>query len=217
MLAEQPDKDAGGTASTTGGASGDESLLTDKPHVVVNLPKSADRWVLFFEPAARNSGHSKAIPGSKQDIQIVAGFQDDSGLRAYTKEEFAELGVTWEVFVRIARKNLAKLHDEVVVRQLRTGDDDLLAYHLSGDSPVLAGICLAPDFLLKYGDQLGPAPLVLIPNSREVFIVPRSQPLLDLLKGSVVKKYRGSDSPISMEIYLIQPSGINAVGQLTAD
>lgn len=171
----------------------------------------AGRWHLMVEPSFMRSEFSNPIPGSAKTIIAPAIVRGDfvTFLDGDTREN---LGLKIDSIERVARKNASDELAKLTPRMLRDAQGVIQAAVIDSDRPIVAATVLAPDFIQKFEAVLGPNLLVAIPNRYRVYVYPELASKFEATADAVLNDFRLTPYPVSMEIFRISPSGLEAIG-----
>lgn len=155
---------------------------------------------------------AEPVAGSKT-VVLAPGLLRGEDLRSLTREEADRLKIDLAAARRVARANasaeLARLEPEYV----RDARGVILYARLDSDRPVVASAVLAPDFLEKFRDTLGPDVLVAIPNRYRAYVYPALAETFGDTSELVLRDYELSGHRVSRELFRVTPQGLRAVGE----
>ncbi len=151
------------------------------------------------------------IPGTKVTVLTPALIKD--GEVNYLKKDDAQrlkldLDSVRRIAATTASAELAALTPEYV----RDSHGVALYARLTGESPTVASVVLAPDFAEKFADVLGPDLLVAIPNRSRVYVYPALASKFEQTADLVLRDYELAPYPVSKEVFRITPQGLRATG-----
>ena len=183
-----------------------------------------DGWHLMVEPSFLHdpvswpvSRLNTAPDGSNSltddaSVVLVPARLVDSDVTPMTASEARQLHATQETVLAAtippASKLLATLKPEYV-----RGANQVIQYAiLQSESPFTASTVLAPEFVSKFADTLGPEFLIAIPNRNRLFIFPKLSPAYKSLADVVIGEYESSPNPVSKEVFQIRDGKLIAIG-----
>jgi hypothetical protein len=168
-------------------------------------------WRVWLEPNFMRPTSAQAIPGAKATT-LAAGTWTDGDLKPFTKAEFETLGLTWEEF--FARATARASADLATLKPRFERDvKKIITYAtLSSDQPIVAAAVLAPEFLELWQDNLGEKVIVVIPNRFTAFIFPHLVSDYPAYGPMVLRAYRETAYPVSVEVFEVSESGWRCIG-----
>jgi hypothetical protein len=174
-------------------------------------PAPETRWALLPEPAFLRPDYAFPIAGTKATILTPALVKGDE-VRELKKADAARLNLDMDSIRRVAAANasaeLAKLTPDYV----RDRHGVIQFAVLSADSPAVAGVVLAPDFLDRFADVFGPDILVAIPNRHRIYVYPALASKFQSTSELVLRDYETSGEAVSKEVFRVTKDGLRAVG-----
>jgi hypothetical protein len=137
-------------------------------------------------------------------------------LETYSAAEWAALRVPWEAFAATARKNASADLAALKPRFERDRRGSILYAELRAERPIVAAAVLAPDFLEKWADTLGEKVVVVVPNRSVAYIFPRLASEWPAYAPMVLRAYRETAHPVSVEVFEVSPEGWRCLGAYEA-
>jgi hypothetical protein len=122
------------------------------------------------------------------------------------------LGVKLDSVGRIARQNASEELAKLEPRYIRDRKGIVQMAVIDSDRPVVAATVLAPDFIKKFEDILGPDLLVAIPNRYRVYVYPALASNFERTADAVLADYEMTPYPVSKEVFRVTPRGLETVG-----
>jgi hypothetical protein len=83
---------------------------------------------------------------------------------------------------------------------------------LNSEDPPAAAAVLAPDFIERFRDSLGPDLLVAIPNRHRVYVFPKLASRFQHAADLIIRDYETSAWPVSKEVFEIHDGVLRAIG-----
>jgi hypothetical protein len=168
-------------------------------------------WRIFLEPKFLRSPVTSPVPSAKQ-TEFAAGLLADSELQVLARDEFAAFGIEWEKFAERARQNATSDLTSLKLRFERNSRKAIVYGALESEKPIVASAVLAPGFLDLWKDTLGEKVLVAVPNRNTAYIFPRIASDYQSYYPMVIRAYRESTHPVSMEVFEVSKTGWKCVG-----
>jgi hypothetical protein len=168
-------------------------------------------WRVFLEPKFLRSPVTSPIP-SAQRTEMAAGRFTDGELQLLTKEEFAALGSEWDKFAARARQNASTDLASLKPRFERNSRKTIVYAALESEKPIVASAVLAPGFLDLWKDTIGEKVLVVVPSRFAAFVFPPIASDYQSYYPMVLRAYRDSTHPVSVEVFEVSKSGWKCVG-----
>lgn len=129
-----------------------------------------------------------------------------------TRETFDRLGLNMESIRRVARRSASEALATLEPRIMRDEKGVAQFAILESEKPIVAATVLAPDFIAKFSEILGPDLLVAIPNRYRVYVYPALASQFEKTADFVLSDNEVSAYPVSTEVFRITPDGIKAIG-----
>lgn len=168
--------------------------------------KRLEPYLLLPEPAALRTNLSQIPPGSHHTVLSPAHETAGApGVKVYSKEEFARLGIGLDAFIERAKASaesrLKELEPDFVKDE--TGKTRYAVYR--GDSPLIASLLAAPS-LGKGLTKLFEGDLwALAPDRHSLFIFPAKPELLAEFSDDLYERYKTDPYAASCEVFLLKP------------
>lgn len=168
--------------------------------------KRLEPYLLMPEPAALRTDLSQIPPGSHHTVLSPAHETAGApGVKIYSKEEFARLGIGLDAFIERAKASaearLKELEPDFVKDE--TGKTRYAVYR--GDSPLIASLLAAPS-LGKGLNKLFEGDLwALAPDRHSLFIFPAKPELLAEFSDDLYERYKTDPYAASCEVFLLKP------------
>ena len=176
--------------------------------------ESADErnWRVWLEPRSTHAPVTLPIAGADR-TEVCAGFMEEAGPRAMTKEELAAMGIGMEKFAARARENASADLAKLKPRYTRNAKRVIEYAELRSARPVVAGAVLAPKFLALFRETLGEKVLVVVPNRFTAFIFPPLAGNHADYAPMVLAALGATAWPVSVELFEVSTDGVRCVGR----
>jgi hypothetical protein len=168
-------------------------------------------WRVLLEPKFLRSPVTSPIPSAKR-TELAAGRDVSGELQLLTKDEFNALGIEWEKFAQRARQNAAADLASLKPRFERNSRKTIVYGALESEKPIVASAALAPGFLELWKDTLGEKVLVVVPSRYAAFVFPHIASDYQSYYPMVLRAYRDTAHPVSVEVFEVSKSGWKCVG-----
>lgn len=169
------------------------------------------RWFLLPEPAYMRPPFEISIEGTTQTVLTPALIKGDQAT-ILTRETFDRLGLNLESIQRVSRASASAALAELEPQYVRDQKGVAVFAILQSSRPIAAAAVLAPDFVEKFRDTLGPDLLVAIPNRYRVYVYPALASRFERTADHVLADYKVSAYPVSKEVFRVTSGGIQAIG-----
>ena len=169
-------------------------------------------WRIWLEPKSAHASVTLPIAGAER-TELCAGFIEEEGPRAMTREELAGMGIEMARFAARARENAAADLAGLKPRYVRNRKKVIEYAELHSGRPVVAGAVLAPKFLALFRDTLGEKVLVVVPNRFTAFVFPALAGNHADYAPMVLEAQRATAWPVSVELLEISSEGVRCVGR----
>ena len=162
-------------------------------------------FILLPEPRAMRTERSQPLPAAKATV-ITAARQiaEAPGVRTYTADEFAKLGISLDTFVERARaaadRRLAALQPDYV-----RDEAGRLRYAVyRGDSPLLASLITAPSLNVIFQKIFGAEAWAVLPDRNSLYIFPARPEALAEFTVDLRDRFDSNPFAASPEIFLLK-------------
>ena len=169
-------------------------------------------WRVWLEPRSSHAPVTLAIAGAERTV-LCAGFMEEEGPRALTREELAGMGIEMARFAARARANAGTDLATLKPRYVRNKQRVIEYAELHSERPVVAGAVLAPRFLAMFRDTLGEKVLVVVPNRFTAYVFPALAGNHADYAPLVLAALRATAWPVSVELLEISSEGVRCVGR----
>ena len=176
--------------------------------------ESADErnWRVWLEPRSTHAPVTLPIAGADR-TEVCAGFMEEAGPRAMTKEELAAMGIGMEKFAARARENASADLAKLKPRYTRNAKRVIEYAELRSARPVVAGAVLAPKFLALFRETLGEKVLVVVPNRFTAYVFPALAGSHADYAPMVLAALGATAWPVSVELFEVSTDGVRCVGR----
>lgn len=167
--------------------------------------RKLDAYVLMPEPAALKSVNSRALGGGQKTVLSPAReVADAPGVKLYSPEEFAKLGISVDTFTERAKAaadaRLATLSPEFIKDD--SGKTRYAVYR--GDSPLIASLIIAPSLGKLVSKLLGGDLWAVLPDRHSLYLFPANPELVGEFGDDLQQRYNTDPYAASCEIFLIK-------------
>lgn len=178
---------------------------------VPGLEAREDEWRIWLEPQFMRPAASGSVKGAERTL-LAGGLWDGSELRAFSKMEWASLGVDWEQFERKARAQSTQDLARMEIRLDRDKRQVIRFAELRCREPLVASAVLAPGFVERFAEILGESVYVAVPSRYQAFVFPKLVGDPRQYAHLVLKGYRDTIYPVSLELFETFYGGLRAIG-----
>jgi hypothetical protein len=172
-----------------------------------------DQWVLAPEPSFMDHKMRRSIEGS-QRTTLAIGRVVDGDIDPLTREQKKSVHKTFDQIraeaLKTASDTLARLQPEF----FRDKNGVIRHAAIESADPLTASCVLAPEFVEKFRNTLGPDLLVAIPTRNQVLIFSRQDDAHLRLSETIIGNYLGSNYPVSREIFALENGRLRSLGVL---
>ncbi len=184
-----------------------EVLAQDK------VAKPRPRSGLLFESKIENPKVFSAVDGAKRTL-LVPAYEWEYGVRIYTKETWKELGVEWNDYVNGALKVADTIVKNLKPEWVRDHRNVINYAILQSDDPFLSSVLLSKKLHPMFKEKLGENIHIVIPERGTLYLFPAEGGKLDGYGPSIVKRFKTSKNPVSVEVFLLTADSFRVVGEL---
>lgn len=181
-------------------------------------PAKAEAYLLLPEPKEMRVAHSASLGGAKFTVFNPVRLQaDKAGLQAYSKAEFAKLGISPATFADRARlaadRLLASLQPELI-----RDDAGRVRYAVyRGEGDIYACLLTAPSLGKVFQNIFGKEIWVATPDRHSLYVFPPNPTIVDDFAGDLEDRFESNAFAASEEVFIIQAETgeMRAVGTFT--
>lgn len=185
---------------------------------VVSIAEDAParRVGLILEGAFESHEIARSAEGATRTL-VVPFHEWDYGVRAFTKQSWEDLGMTWEKAQAAGTGIAAKLVESVKPDIVRDERGTIQYIVLVDPDPFLTSVILTQDLFDAYRDSLGDRIFVLPIDRNRIYLFPATGGSLEDYGPSLVDEFRRTPLPVTLEVFLLDRTGYRAVGQISRD
>ncbi len=168
--------------------------------------KKLDAYILLPEPSALRTPLSRAPVGAHRTVVSPAHeIEGAPGVKMYTKEEFAHLGISVDTFteraIAGAEARLKELQPEFIKDE--TGKTRYAVYR--GDSPLIASLLLAPSLGKSLARLFDGELWIVAPDRHSLYLFPAKPAMLAEFADDLQERYKTDPYAASCEVFLLKP------------
>ena len=169
---------------------------------------------IVFESTIENPKVFSKVEGAKRTL-LAPAYEWEYGIRFFTRESWKKQAVSWEVYqqeaIKLADGIAAKVKPEFVRDQRK-----VVKYaFIQDEDPFLSSVLLSGKLHPILKEKLGENIYVVIPERNTIYFFPVEGDTLNGFGPSIVKKYKNSNTPVSVEVMLFTSEGFRVVGELS--
>lgn len=183
-------------------------LLTFLPLLCLaqSAPKKLDAYLLMPEPAALKSVHSRPLGGALKTVLSPAHeVAEAPGVKLYSKDDFARLGISVETFTERAKASaearLAQMQPEFIKDD--QGKTRYAVYR--GESSLIATLIIAPSLAKNTAALFGGDVWAVLPDRHSLYLFPASPEMLAEFADDLKQRYDRDPYAASCEVFLLKP------------
>ncbi len=168
--------------------------------------KRLDPYLLMPEPSALRTDISQIPSGAHHTVLSPAHeIAGAPGVKIYSKEEFARLGIGLDAFIERAKASadarLKELEPDFVKDV--TGKTRYAVYR--GDSPLIASLLAAPSLGRSLNKLFEGDLWAVAPDRHSLFIFPAKEEMLAEFADDLYERYKTDPYAASCEVFLLKP------------
>jgi hypothetical protein len=181
------------------------SAVTKAPEMAGSTTRTqAEPFLLLPEPREMRVAHSIILGGAKHTVftpmHRTAG---KTALEAYSKAEFAKLGISADSFAERARaaadRILASLQPELI-----KDDAGRVRYAVyRGDEPIYACLMVAPSLGKVFQNVFGKEVWVAAPDRNALYVFPPNAAVVDDFSGDLEQRFEAEAFAASEEVFVV--------------
>ena len=185
---------------------------------LVSLPAAepdapARRLGVIFEGSFEKAEIVTPIEGARL-TQLVASYEWDFGVRAFTAATWQERAFDWEKLLPAARAVADALVTRVKPELVRDHRGIILYAILADRDPFLSSVLLSPKLIESFRETLGDRLHVVLLDRHRLYLFPATGGRLADYGPALVEEFRRTKMPISLEIFLLDENGYEVIGEL---
>ena len=167
--------------------------------------KKLDAYVLMPEPSALKSVNSRALGGGQKTVLSPAReVAEAPGVKLYSPEDFAKLGISVDTFTARAKAaadaRLATISPEFI--KDASGKTRYAVYR--GDSSLIASLIVAPSLGKLISKLLGGDLWAVLPDRHSLYLFPAKPEMLAEFGDDLQQRYQTDPYAASCEVFLIK-------------
>ena len=194
--------------------SGKKTSKTDE--IIPRARALKEEFCLLIEPTYRRSELARPIEGAKQ-TQLVPAFEGGLEFEYYDQKKFAGKKVTWADYYRRSLNTATRILETLKPHIIRDKEKKPVCVILTSKSQLTASAMLAPGFLKKLSQDLGPSLHVVIPDRYTIYTFAKGSDVLNINTETMIRVFRNSAYPVSLEIFEIDKEGFRVVGKIESE
>ncbi len=168
-------------------------------------------WRVWMEPKFMRAPVVAQIPGAQKTVW-VAGERREGADVLFAKEPFSALKTSWEAFFAKACANADWELSQIVPHYERDAKKVIQYAALTSKQPVVASAVLGTKFLERFKETMGDKILVVVPNRHTAYVFPALASNYQQYTAMVLRDYRASAYPVSVEVFEVSVQGWRAIG-----
>jgi hypothetical protein len=169
------------------------------------IGRKLEIFVLLPEPKAMRTARSRELPDAKATVVSAALEAPESpGVRTYTADEFAKLGISLDSFIERAR---AAADARLATLQPDYGRDESGRVRYAvyrGESPLMASLLMAPSLARIFKNIFGDEIWVACPDRHALYVFPAKPQEVAEFTGDLRERFEGDPYAASPEIFLLK-------------
>ena len=167
--------------------------------------KKPEAYLLMPEPAALKNVNSRVLGSAQKTVVSPARETTEApGVKLYSPDEFAKLGISVETFTErakaVADARLAALSPEFIKDE--SGKTRYAVYR--GDSSLIASLIVAPSLGKLVSKLLGGDLWAVLPDRHSLYLFPAKPELIAEFGDDLQQRYNTDPYAASCEIFLIK-------------
>ena len=173
----------------------------------------ARRIGVIFEGSFEKAEIATSIEGARR-TQLVACYEWDFGVRAFTEAPWQARGLDWENLLPAARAVADRSAERVEPELVRDPRGVILYAILADEDPFLSSVILSPKLLESFRETLGDRIHVVLVDRHRLYLFPATGGHLADYGPALVEEFRRAKMPVSLEIFLLDENGYEVIGEL---
>ncbi|MDF1826335.1 MAG: hypothetical protein P1U68_16940 [Verrucomicrobiales bacterium] len=171
---------------------------------------------IIFEGGFESPDIARKPSGAEKTL-MVPFYQWDYGIRPFSKEQWDEQELEWEELVARSSKLGDLLMEKVEAREVRDERGVVRYAFLAAMEPFLSTVVFSDKFREKFKDTLGDSLLIVFIDRQLLYAFPAVGGSLEEYGPSLVDEFRVTPLPVSLEVFLLNDSGMKVIGELSRE
>lgn len=178
--------------------------------------EKARRIGIILEGAFESPEIARNPPGGESTL-MVPSYQWDYGIRAFSRKEWEKEQLTWERAIDLSRK----LGDEILAEtkpEFIRDDRGVIQYAiLAAKTPFLSTVLFSDKFSPVFAETMGNSLYAVQIDRHVLYVFPSIGGTLEDYGPALVDEFRSTPLPVSLEVFLIDGTGLRVIGELSRD
>ncbi|HQZ27464.1 MAG TPA: hypothetical protein PK648_04895 [Verrucomicrobiales bacterium] len=168
---------------------------------------------VIFEGSFESADITLPIQNARK-TRLAAYFEWDFGVRQFTKASWKERGLTEEALLTLSREVADSIAARIEADYIRDARGVILYATVSDKDPFLTSVMLSPKLLERFREFLGDRIHVILLDRQQIYLFPATGGKLAEYGPTLVEEFRSTRLPVSLEVFLLDESGFQVVGEL---
>jgi hypothetical protein len=180
-------------------------------------PPSQEKFLMLPEPRAMRSTYSIPLGGSRRTVFTPAyGLDQAPGISPYSKEQFAQLGISPETFAERAKLKAEERLSFLTPEFIKDDQGQTRYAVYRGGSPLICTLLLAPSLGKMAVSLFGGEMWAAVPDRHSLYLFPARQAAIQEYTEDLAQRFISDVHAASPELFLIKPGAeLEAIAQFT--
>lgn len=150
--------------------------------------------------------------------KVIVYTSDDVTVEPLDKNYLKKWDVPKEVLFSVADRNMCRLLMKAEISEARLKEDVRVLEFKLPCSELCVSLMMCNDFHRVVSDSFGPKFLVVAPSYSSILVLENiTNNILEGLGTVIINEYKNSKKPLTTDVLLFDPSGINIAGRFSAE
>jgi len=177
---------------------------------------AAKRAGLIFEGSFEGPEVARLPEGAKLTL-LVPFYEWDYGVRPFTREKWDSEGLTWDRIVQVGTQVADAVVESMEIELVRDDREVIELAVVRSEDPFLTSAILSPKFPARFRETLGERLQVVLIDRYALYVFPAVGGALADFGPALVDKFDETAFPVSLEVFLVEESGVRVVGEISRD
>lgn len=168
---------------------------------------------LLFEGHFERADIASRINGARK-TQLAAAYTWKYGVRLFTDQTWEESGIQWDEFSTRAARLADRIAQELEPEYVRDHRGVIDYAIVSEKNPFLSSSITSPLFVEPFLETLGDKLHVVIIDRHVLYVFPATGGRLAEFGPALVRIYRQTPLPVSLEIFEVEKEGYRVIGEI---
>lgn len=178
--------------------------------------EAAKEMGIIFEGGFESPDIARKPSGAEKTL-MVPFYEWDYGVRSFSKEEWDTRELKWDDLLERSEKLGDQLVAKVEPKLVRDERGVVRYAFLAAKEPFLSTVVFSDKFREQFKDTLGDNLLIVFIDRGLLYAFPAVGGSIEEYGPSLVDEFRVTPLPVSLEVFLLNDSGMKVIGELSRE